>query len=191
MRRFLLVTMLVGSSVALGQAQSPASADGRSEEPPKYSVPQDAPCAGQPRSLSELAVAFRDGHLPSPSETTGDWVEIGDFSDRPTPWPKFRYLNCSGLMRRNKFDFVLVANGYSVELHVIDMYGPQTVAMEPDHEGSVEFPEVYFGGEGPTSNYRCRLTQRGTLACLWGRFAGTEFKRMAVEKTQIYQAPMP
>lgn len=189
MSRFLLVIMLLGSTVVLDQAQS--SADGPSEATPKYSVPQDAPCADQPRSLKELAIAFQNGRLPSPSETTGSWVEIGDFSDRPTPWPRFHDLNCSGLMRRSKFDFVLVAHGYSVELHVIDMYGSQTVAMEPDHKGSVEFPEVYFGGEGPVTNYRCRLTQRGTLACLWGRFAGTEFRKMVVEKTQIYEAPVP
>jgi len=89
-------------------------------------------------------------------------------------------LNCSGIRRDSKFEFVLVANRYSVELHAIGINIPQRVTMEPDRNGSIEFREVDFGGEGTLDNYRCRITNRGTLACLLGQYNGVEFKKMAV-----------
>ena len=178
-----IIAQVIASSPA--QAQTPASADSSSEEIPLRSIRQNAPCMDQPRSRKELAASFREGRLPVVSELTGTWVEIGDVteydkSSRPS-------LNCSGVKRGSKFEFVLVANGYSVELHAIGMTNSQRVTAVPDHGGSVEFPEVDFGGEGDGATYRCRFTRRGTLACLLGTYGGVEFKKMVVEREQVYE----
>jgi hypothetical protein len=185
-RRFLLLIAFsaLGFPV-IAQAQVPASADGSSEAVPQNSIRQNTPCMDQPRSRKELVASFQEGRLPLVPELTGTWVEIGDTteydkSSRPS-------LNCSGIKRGSKFEFVLIANGYSVELHAIGMTYPQKITMEPNM-GSVEFPEVDFGGEGTLGTYRCRLTKRGTLACLISSYGGAEFKKMAVEKEQIYDA---
>lgn len=151
-------------------------------------VPQNVPCSDQPRSFGELASSFDGGRRPLASEITGTWVEIGDLNDPPG---KVHSLNCSGEKRGSVFEFVLVANGYSLEIHAVGMLAPQAARMKPDDAGAVEFREVDFGGEGSLDNYRCRLTQRGTLACLIGTFTGVEFKRMTVEKSQIYEPQAP
>jgi len=88
-----------------------------------------------------------------------------------------------------KFEFVLVANGYSVELHAIGMTYAQKITMEPDHKGSVIFPVDFAADEGPDT-YRCRLAERDTLACLSGPFSGMEFKRMTIKPEQIYDVPV-
>lgn len=171
-------------------AQVPSSS---SEEIPRYAVPQNAPCVDQPKSIAELAASYRQGRFPLASEVTGTWVEIGAVSEFPanryqtTPHPTiYRSLNCSGEVRGDKFEFVLVANGYSVELHAIGTY-VQKVTMQPDHKGSLTFPVDFEADEGPDT-YGCRLTRRNTLACLSGTFGGVEFKKMAVKPKQIYDA---
>jgi hypothetical protein len=170
-----LIVFLVFLLSAFAQSQSPISVE-RSSDVPQNAVPQNAPCVDQPRSLAELATSFRHGKLPLVSQRTGTWVEIGDVSDDASE----NSLNCSGIRRDSKFEFVLVANRYSVELHAIGVNIPQRVTMEPDRNGSIEFREVDFGGEGTLDNYRCRITNRGTLACLLGQYNGVEFKKMAV-----------
>jgi hypothetical protein len=199
MRRFLFLiaflvfglpvgTQLLGSGASLLLAQTSGGANTSSEKTPPF-VPQDDPCPGQPRSLNELAASFEKGRRPLASEMTGNWVEIGNIIDRPVDVP--RRLNCTGVTQRNKLDFVLVASGYSLEFHAVGMAGPQTERMKPDNEGSVEFREVYFGGEGTLEDYHCRLTRRETLVCLIGTFQGVEFKRMSVETNQIFEAKLP
>jgi len=122
------------------------------------------------------------------SEMTGTWVAIGNLSDPPG---EVRSLNCSGEKRGKVFEFVLVTNGYSVELHAVGMISLQKVRIRPDSQGGVEFREVDFGGDGETlDNYHCRLTNRGTLACLIG-VVGVEFKKMSIEKSQIYEPEVP
>lgn len=165
-----------------GQPQSPVSADTSSEEMPQNATPQNAPCVGQPKSGRELAASFQEGRLPAASQVTGTWVEIGTVSDYTSP--RYRSLNCSGEKRGSKFEFVLVANGYSVELHAIGT-DLQKVTMTPDHKGSVEFT-LDLEADGAHETYRCRLTKRSTLACLDGAFSGAEFKKMNVEPRQIY-----
>jgi hypothetical protein len=103
-----------------------------SEKVPRNATPQNTPCVDQPKSLVELVASFNQGRFPLASQLTGTWVEIGDVSEYPgnqyqtTPHPTiFRSLNCSGEKRGNKFEFVLVANGYSVELHAIGMTYPE------------------------------------------------------------------
>lgn len=190
---FAIIAQLLGSGASLAQAQSSGSAGASAEEKLPDFVPQNDPCADQPRTFKELAASFQKGRLPLASDIAGTWVEIGNLNDPPpqSPFPRFRNLNCTGERRGSKFEFVLVANGYSVELHAIGMYCPQKVRMVPDREGSVEFPEVSFGGDEAPDTYHCRLTKRGTLACMSGTFIGVEFKKMAVEKEQIYEAPCP
>jgi hypothetical protein len=89
------------------------------------------------------------------------------------------------MRRGSKFEFVLIANGYSLELHAIGMGSPQKVMIEPDHKRSIEFRELDFGGEGTLDNYRCRITNRETLACLLGSYRGAEFKKITIKPEQI------
>jgi hypothetical protein len=110
-------------------------------------------------------------------------VEIGDVDNDPSS--HYASLNCSGLKRGQKFEFVLVANGDSVELHAIGMTYPQKVTMEPDRKGSITFPVDFAADEGPET-YRCRMTTRDTLACLVDAYSGAEFKKMTVELDKIY-----
>jgi hypothetical protein len=132
-----------------------------------------------------LAVSFKQGQLPLAATMTGTWVEIGEVSDYPGD--PFRSLNCSGEMRGRKLEFVLVADGYSAEIHAIGA-GVQKVTMQPDHKGNVTFPFDEGADEGP-DKYTCRLTRRKTLACLAGLYppySGIELKKMTVRPEQIY-----
>ena len=186
MARFfnLIVLLACVATSSVGQAQNPVSADSSSDEIPLRSVPQNAPCIDQPRSLSELSASFHRGRFPKASQITGSWVEIGAVDTAPyTDEPAS--LNCSGIRRGSKFEFVLIANGHSVELHAIGMGSPQQVRMETGHKGSIEFREADFGGEGTLDNYRCRITNRETLACLLGSYRGAEFKKITIKPEQI------
>ena len=196
---FSNVTQMLSPIALRAQNTSPRGAASGEEQ--QGSAPQNSPCAGQPQSLKDLEASFDKGRRPLASEMTGDWVEIGHMIDRPVDVPKT--LNCSGVTQANKLEFVLVATGYSIELHAVGMVGPQTERMKPDNDGGVAFSDVYFGGEVTLVDNHCRLTARGTLACLQHTFIGTEsgdevpmeigteFKKMPVEKDQIFQAELP
>lgn len=184
---FLVLVVSTNAQVLLSkpadaQAQNPVPPDSSSGAIPRYAATQNVPCVGQPRSLRELASSFQQGQLPLASQITGTWVEIGFvWNDPPTHHAS---LNCSGEKRGGKFEFLLLANGYSAELHAVGTY-VQKVTMQTDHKGSVEFPVDFGADEGPET-YRCRLSKRGTLTCLDGAYSGVEFKKMAVEKGQIH-----
>lgn len=186
----LRIATLLAAPAGLAQAQSTAPrVSSLGEEQGGY-VAQNSPCADQPRSLKEMTASYEKGRRPLASEMTGSWVEIGDIHDGPVDFPIS--LNCSGVTQQNKLEFVLIANGYSLELHAVGMAGPQTERMKPNDEGGVEFPEVYFGGEVyEEHHYRCRLTDRGTLVCLLGTSNGAEFKKMPVEKSRIFETEAP
>lgn len=160
-----------------------------SNEIPHGSIPQNSPCVNQPKSLKELEASFDKGRVPLATEVSGSWVAIGfvgsGYSDNNPS------LNCTGVKRGKKFEFVLVADRYSTELDAIGMTYPQTVVMEPDHRGSVRFPVDFDGDNLPV--YRCRLTERRTLACLVAVYGqGVEFKKLPVEEDQIYKVkPIP
>lgn len=126
------------------QSQNPAPPDTSSEEVPRYSVPQNLPCVGQPRSRKELAASFRRARFPLASQIAGTWVAIGLVDNYPSD--EDVSLNCSGVKRGSKFEFVLVASDHSVELHAIGIDIAQKVTLEPDRKGSIEFREVDFGG---------------------------------------------
>lgn len=150
-----------------------------SDELPPHSVPQDSPCADQPKSLTELTDAFNRGSVPSSSETTGSWVAIGIILGTYDT-----YLNCAGLKRGNKFEEVMLVTGDSIEMHVVGA-SDQTRTLAPDHAGSVSFPFDAGGDARPV--YRCRVTTRNTLACLIDVYReGVEFKKMSVNADDIY-----
>jgi hypothetical protein len=196
MRRLFLIILLafispdlnqmLSSGAGFVQAQDTPPSNPSSEETPQYAVPQNVPCRDQPRSLRELSVAFQNGRLPLDSETTGTWVEIGDVNKNPYTHSERAMLNCAGLKRGSKFEFVLVANNYTVQLHAIGMTYPQKITMNTSHDENVEFSVDFAADEGPDT-YRCRLTKRGTLACLIKNYRGAEFKKVAVETRQIYE----
>ena len=168
-------------TASAAQVQNPVSAGTSSEEIPRYAIPQNGPCVGQPKSHRELAALFARGRVPLASEITGTWVQIGDvYKDSAVG----NSLNCSGIRRGGAFEFVLVADGFSVALHPIGTYSQKAV-MKPNHKGSVEFPVDFEADEGPET-YTCRLTKRGTLACV-DADTGEEFKKTKVDAGLIYE----
>jgi hypothetical protein len=151
-----------------------------SVELPTNPVPQNSPCADQPKTLTELRDAFNRGQVPSASVTTGSWVAIGMFGDYNND------LNCVGLKRDNTFVEVMLARGDSIEMHAIGATD-QTRTLEPDQAGSVTFPVDFGGDAGPV--YRCRVTTPDTLACLIDVYRqGVEFKKMSVNADEIYSS---
>jgi hypothetical protein len=82
---------------------------------PSHSTPQNLPCVDQPKSLKELTNAFSSGTMPSSSDMTGTWVAISSFIDTYDST-----MNCMGLKRGTQiYEEVIIANGYSLELHVV------------------------------------------------------------------------
>jgi hypothetical protein len=170
----------------LNQGQQSGAAGGISDQLPPASdfneiiVKQNTPCPNQPKSLKELRESFNRGRLPSASEVSGTWVAISQFGD------SFATLNCAGVKRNPQlpdFEEVIVPRGYSIELHIKGAIG-ETVTAKPDGKGSLLFPVDFQGDASPF--YRCRLTERKTLACLTDVYReGTEFKKMTVRKDEL------
>ena len=143
-------------------------------------IPQYSPCTAQPRSVKELGNSFAKGRIPSPVDLTGTWVAIG-FLGASTS------LNCTGVKRGQKFEWVMIAKRYSVEIDMIGSYSQKT-AFKPDREGNLALAVDFEGDDIPI--YRCRLTQRNTLACLIGappREDGVEFKKMPAAEDEIFR----
>jgi hypothetical protein len=197
--RVALLVFALSMPIAQVSAQQASSA-ARPEEPlPRKPIPQNSPCANQPRSLSELTDAFNKGRVASALELKGTWVEIGDFDNGTRP--HHRSLNCTGIMRGKKFEFAMIGESYEwvMELHAIG-YEIRRVRMEPNHKGSMEF-SVDLLADGAEEVYTCRLTQRGTLACVdvmraWeynrkDATSGEEFKRMKVADSQLFNGLEP
>ena len=68
-----------------------------------------------------------------------------------------------------------------VEMDIIGTYH-QKALLKPDDHGSLSLPVDFEGDSIPV--YRCRLTQRGTLACIFqghGPGIGVEFKKMQLK----------
>lgn len=144
------------------------------DEVPKNASRQSLPCAGQPTTMNQLTESFNIGRIPSPAEMTGSWMAIG-FLDRT---PSF---NCDGVKRLAKLQWVMLAHGYAAETDMIGTQHQKT-SMTPDDNGSLIL-SINFGGD-TAPEYRCRLTDRMTLACIFqGRAAkpvGVEFKKISV-----------
>jgi hypothetical protein len=184
----LVFRVLIGAPVPILRSIFPAlnrphpAGQLNSSEVPRNSTPQNFPCADQPRTLAELMASFNKGRLPLATEVSGSWVAIGFVGDSTT----IPSLNCTGVKRGDKFEFVIVANRYSLELDAMGMTYFQTVIMKRDRRGSVQFPVDFAGDNVPV--YRCRFTRRQTLACLVNIYEGVEFKKMPVREDQIERA---
>jgi hypothetical protein len=182
----LLFLLAIPLSYLAAHAQAPSA----EEEPiPRERIPQDSPCSDQPKSLSELTASFNKGKAPSVKEEVGTWVSIGEFDTRIRP--HYRSLNCTGVIRGKKFEFAMIGDerhAYVIELHAIG-YEVQRLRMEPNHKGSVAF-SVDLLADGAQDVFTCRLTNRGTLACV-DTDRGVEFKRLRVADTQLFNGREP
>jgi hypothetical protein len=193
MRAALLIFMLSIPLVQPSAQQQAPLTTSAEESIPEKPIPQDSPCASQPRSLSELTASFNKGRAPSVQALKGTWVEIGNFNygmlpiDDEIRQPHFRSLKCTGIMRGKKFEFAMVgeSNAYVMRLHVVDSSGTWRERMEPNHKGSVEISFCSDGDCSGRNGYYCRLTQRGTLACIDGH-SGNEFRKMKVADSQLF-----
>ena len=163
---------------------------------PKSASPQ-AVCAVA-HSLAELKRAFAEGRMPSAIALTGSWVAIGDFTQHGGPGDEESdKVDCAGLkveitasgkrVKTRTLESALLINGYAIE--------PRIVANEWNIDSRQRFkPDgrsltygLGFGGDAG-AYYRCRLTRRGTLACLVEPYySGTEFVKMSVRPDELCQ----
>ena len=173
-----LTLICAAPTPTLGQSflpkQQTSTSEDKEEATPKDSIPQYFPCPDQPKSFKEISDAVDAGRLPSPSDVTGSWALIGIWvhkDSRPD-------LNCNGVTRGRKFEWILIAKGYSVEVDAIGTRH-QTTMFKADDKGNLTFSIDFEGDYLPT--FRCRLTRRNTLACLGSPYYdAVEFKRIPV-----------
>jgi len=192
--RVALLVLILSIPLASISAQQGSSANATEESLPREPVPQNSPCPNQPTSLAALSEAFIKGRVPSAKDLKDTWVEIGSFDNGSRPHR--RSLNCTGIKWGKKFQFALIGQAYDdvVEVHAVG-YRVQRVRMEPDHKGSSQF-SLDLDADGAEEVYTCRITQRGTLACVDFMRApgykkreassGEEFKRMKVADSQLF-----
>jgi hypothetical protein len=150
------------------------------------SAPPHGDCAVS-HSLAELKRAFAQGRAPSPTELTGSWVEVGDFSQPSGPEGKeFDTVDCAGLKGTTTLQTVLLVNGYVVEPRMVanEWNTGDRQVFKRDGRDSVTFG-LGLGGDGG-AYYRCRLTKRRRLACLVEPYySGVEFMKMRVRPDQL------
>jgi hypothetical protein len=149
------------------------SSEQDNKEIPMYSVPQYLPCPDQTKTFSKLSNSFSAGHLPSRSEVTGSWVLIGFWLYRDS----HPDLNCTGIMRGKIFEWVMLAQGYSLG---IDLAGTdQTSAFKLGERQDLTVAMDLGGDTSPI--LRCRLTQSHSLVCLGDTYySGLEFREIQV-----------
>jgi hypothetical protein len=169
---FVLILLLPPFG-AVSTRQSSSSED-KQAAVPRDSIPQYLPCTDQPKSFTELLGSFAAGRLPLPSDVTGSWALVGIWvhkDSRPD-------LNCSGVKRGRQFEWILIAQGYSIEVNAIGTKR-QTTNFKADDNGNLTFSIELDGDYVPT--FRCRLTRRHTLACLGSPYYdAVEFKKISV-----------
>jgi hypothetical protein len=155
-----------------------------SDEVPRDSIHQSFPCGNQARSFKGLMASFDKGRVPSPKGVSGTWVLVGLWLYKNSE-PD---LNCKGLNRGRKLEWVIIAKGYSIEFDSIGDE-PQITSLKPDQQGNLTF-SVGFGGEG-SPVFRCRRTVSDSLVCFGSTYyQGAEFKKIPVIEDQIYR-PKP
>ncbi|HTW57259.1 MAG TPA: hypothetical protein VMD99_03910 [Terriglobales bacterium] len=189
--RAAVLMFILSMPLQLCAQQQAAPATSADESIPVDPVSQNSPCANQPRSLSGLTASFNKGRAPLAKELVGVWVEIGDFNSGMRPLSDgapahFRSLNCTGITRGKKFEFAMIGVSYAyvMELHAYGSDGAERQRMEPNHKGSVEF-SIDLLADGAEAVFTCRLTQRGTLACIDGN-SGSEFRKMNVPESRLF-----
>ena len=154
--------------------QQSRSSENDQEGIPIHDVPQYLPCRDQTRSFKALSDSFRTGHLPSRSEISGSWVLVGFWLYKDS----HPDLNCAGIMRGRIFEWVMLADGYSLGVDMAGNYLKS--AFEPDRTGSLKFTIDLQGDTNPV--FQCRLTQRRTLVCLGTPYySGIELKKIRVD----------
>lgn len=139
---------------------------------------QNRPCAGQPRTYRALLREYNATPARPRASLEGTWVLIGSMflgQDADPRHPVGMLLNCAGVQFDTVFAHVLIVDRDSVTNdyvytfrrngHTLDAKGSLTIYIEDGGD--------YF------LRYHCRLTRRGTLACIEpDRHEGLEFKRM-------------
>ncbi|MFZ0303779.1 MAG: hypothetical protein WAL75_13910 [Terracidiphilus sp.] len=143
------------------------------EDIPQYSAAQYLPCPGQTKTFSKLSHSFAAGHLPSRSEVTGSWVLIGIWLHKDS----HPDLNCTGIMRGKVFEWVMLAQEYSLKIAMVGTN--QTPVFELG--GSQDLTVALDLGGDSSPVLRCRMTQRQTLVCLGDTYYnGLEFRKIQV-----------
>ena len=140
---------------------------------PRHATPQNRPCATQPRSLSALRRAHSQGRAPTLKELQGSWVLIGTVAE-PASVP---VLNCSGVKRGGVFEWMITIDGDSMTYDAVGYPMPaERHHVEWSLSGDLRLsPE---SGADYAEQYSCRLTTRGTLACIERKNPrGHEFSR--------------
>lgn len=191
MRAALFALLLSIPFVQLPAQKQATSATSAEESIPIDPIAQNSPCASQPKSLRELAVSFRKGRAPSAQELVGTWVEIGNFNHGMRPLSDeapahFQSLNCTGITRGKKLEFAMIGVSYAyvMELHAYGSGAAFRVRMEPNRNG-LRYSACRDEDCSSEDVYHCRLTQRGTLACIDGD-SGNEFRKMKVADSQLF-----
>lgn len=150
---------------------------------PMYATPVLKPCKDQPCTKDAFVSSYLRSRAPTRSDLTGAWVAIGiGYGSIPRP-----DLNCTGLVRGTSgvFESVLVPQHDSVEVDMIgmDFY---RIPLSFHQNGELLLP-IEEGSDYPI-NFKCRLTNRRTLACLTattGEFIeGREYRQMPVRGSQ-------
>lgn len=179
----VFISVLLARAVP-GAAQDPISAGGVSklnpgseqtdEEIPPHSVPQYQPCPGQTKTFSKLSDSFSAGHLPSRSEVTGSWVLTGIWLYRDS----HPDLNCTGIMRGKIFEWVMLAQAYSLRIGMVGTN--QTSAFKLRRRQDLTVALDLGGDNSPL--LRCRMTQHHSLVCLGDTYySGLEFQKIQVD----------
>jgi hypothetical protein len=79
-----------------------------------------------------------------------------------------------------------VSYAYVMEVHAYGSSAAYRTRVEPNQKDSVEFSVCRDGDCSSEDVYFCRLTQRGTLACVDGD-SGSEFRKVKVEWNMIHE----
>jgi hypothetical protein len=149
----------------------------------------NSPCFGQSKSLTELKAEFERAKLPSRPEITASWVAIGIFGAAESHGTEQVSLDCNGITQEvtGKCELAMLVEGYSLEPHFVGSgTGRRPITPDADDTGSLSF-WVDFGGDA-IPYFRCRMTTRGTVACLVDEYReGYEFKKMRVTRDKLYQ----
>jgi hypothetical protein len=151
--------------------QQPGSGENK-RTVPLYSHPEYRPCLDQARSFRTLSESFAEGNLLSPSEMNGSWVLIGLWLHRDSR-PD---LDCAGISRGKTLEWVIFAQGYSLDVNAVGTYR-QKLVLETRPEGNLTFAIDWEGDTNPV--FRCRLSRRHRLVCLGSPYYERRWRSVA------------
>ena len=169
--------------LALAVSTRTAAQTAQRADLPMNAAPVFKPCTDQPRTTKAFIASYSRGRAPTRADLMGAWVAIG-IGYGPPSRPD---LNCAGLVRGTSgvFESVIVPQRDSVEVDMIGM-GLYRIPLSFDAHGDLLLP-IEEGGDYAV-DYKCRVTDRRTLACLTATaraiIFGTEYRRMPVRGSQ-------